>query len=46
MQTIGNVNDGMPGYKKINGNASTIVSDLQTAIKKILQDGVQVSLIQ
>jgi hypothetical protein len=46
MQTIGNVNDGMPAYKTINGSASTIVSDLQTAIATILQDGVQVSLIQ
>ncbi len=46
MQTIGNVNDGMPSYKIINGNASTIISNLQTAIKTILQDGVQVSLIQ
>jgi len=46
MQTIGNVNDNMPSYKVINGNAATIVSDLQTAIAKILQDGVQVSLIQ
>jgi Flp pilus assembly protein TadG len=46
MQTIGNVNDGMPAYKQINGNSATIVSNLQTAIGKILQDGVQVSLIQ
>jgi hypothetical protein len=46
MQQIGNVNDGMPSYKVVNGNASTIVTNLQTAIAKILQDGVQVSLIQ
>ncbi len=46
MQQIGNVNDGMPSYKIINGDASTVISDLQAAIKKILQDGVQVSLIQ
>jgi hypothetical protein len=36
----------MPSYKIINGNTATIISDLQTAIAKILQDGVQVSLIQ
>ena len=42
----GNVTDGMPSYKQINGNQSTIVANLQTAIAKILQDGVQVSLIQ
>ena len=46
MQTTGNVTDNMPSYKIINGNATTVVSDLQTAIAKILQDGVQVSLIQ
>ncbi len=46
MQQIGNVNDGMPSYKLINGNQNTIVSDLQTAIRTILQSGVQVSLIQ
>lgn len=46
MQTIGNVNDGMPSYKQINGNSATIISDLQTAIAKILQDGVQINLIQ
>ncbi len=46
MQTTGNVTDNMPSYKIINGNSSTVVSDLQTAIAKILQDGVQVSLIQ
>ena len=46
MQQIGNVNDGMPSYKIINGNSATIISNLQTAIDKILEDGVQVSLIQ
>ncbi len=46
MQTLGNVTDNMPSYKIINGNSATIISDLQTAIKTILQDGVQVSLIQ
>lgn len=46
MQTYGNVTDNMPSYKIINGNEATIISNLQTAIEKILQDGVQVSLIQ
>ncbi len=46
MQTAGNVTDNMPSYKIINGNSSTVVTNLQTAIAKILQDGVQVSLIQ
>jgi hypothetical protein len=46
MQTIGNVNDGMPSYKIINGPENTVVTNLQTAISKILQTGVQVSLIQ
>jgi hypothetical protein len=46
MQTIGNVNDGMPSYKIINGNAATIISSLQTAIDTILKAGIQVSLIQ
>ncbi len=46
MQTAGNVTDNMPSYKIIDGDAASVVSDLQTAIAKILQDGVQVSLIQ
>jgi hypothetical protein len=46
MQTIGNVTDGMPSYKIINGNSATIIANLQTAIDTILEDGVQVSLIQ
>ena len=50
MQTAGNVTDGppntLPSYKIINGNASTYASSLQQAFAKILQDGVQVSLIQ
>ena len=50
MQQDGNVFDdsggSLPGYKIIDGSASTIVSNLQTAIKTILQNGVQVSLIQ
>ncbi len=46
MQTTGNVNDGMPSYKIINGNQATVISNLQQAFTKILQTGVQVSLIQ
>lgn len=46
MQTIGNVNDGMPSYKIVDGTETEIITKLQTAIAKILQDGVQVSLIQ
>ena len=46
MQTIGNVTDGMPGYKIIYGDQSSIVTDLQQAFTKILQSGVQIALIQ
>ncbi len=46
MQTLGNVTDGMPSYKIIYGNQSSIVSGLQQAFTQILQSGVQVSLIQ
>ena len=46
MQTTGNVTDGMPGYKIIYGTENTVINNLQTAFTKILQDGVQVSLIQ
>ena len=46
MQTIGNVTDGMPSYKIIYGDQRTVVSNLQQAFTKILQSGVQVSLIQ
>jgi len=46
MQTACHVTDNMPSYKVITGNTSTYVTSLQTAIAKILQDGVQVSLIQ
>ncbi len=46
MQQIGNVTDGMPGYKIIYGDQASIVSDLQQAFTKILQSGVQISLIQ
>ena len=49
MQTAGNVFDGpantLPSYKILT-NASTYVTNLQQAFAKILQDGVQVSLIQ
>ena len=43
---VAGVTDGMPGYKIIYGDQATIVSDLQQAFTKILQSGVQVSLIQ
>jgi len=46
MQTRGNVTDGMPSYKLAYGSESQIVSRLQEAFTKILQSGVQVSLIQ
>jgi hypothetical protein len=46
MQTIGSVTDGMPSYKIIYGNESTIVASLQHAFTQILQSGVQVSLIE
>lgn len=46
MQTIGNVTDGMPSYKIIYGTEAAVIADLQEAFTKILQDGVQVSLIQ
>ena len=46
MQTIGNVNDGMPSYKIIYGNQNTIVTNLQQAFTNILESTVPVSLIQ
>lgn len=46
MQTIGNVTDGMPSYKLIYGDQSTIISDLQQAFTNILESTVPVSLIQ
>jgi Flp pilus assembly protein TadG len=46
MQTIGNVTDGMPSYKIIYGTEASVIANLQQAFTKILQDGVQVSLIQ
>jgi Flp pilus assembly protein TadG len=46
MQQACNVNDNMPSWKIINGSATTVISDLQTAIQTILQSGVEVSLIQ
>lgn len=36
----------MPSYKTIYGNESTVINNLQQAFTKIMQDGVQVSLIQ
>lgn len=46
MQTLGNVTDGMPSYKLAYGTESEIVTKLQEAFTKILQSGIQVSLIQ
>lgn len=46
MEVIGNVNDGMPSYKIIDGTQAQVVSDLQQAFTIILQSGVQVALIQ
>jgi Flp pilus assembly protein TadG len=46
MQTIGNVNDGMPSYKIIYGDQTTIVNNLQQAFTQILESTVPVSLIQ
>jgi Flp pilus assembly protein TadG len=46
MQQIGNVNDGMPGYKIIYGSESQVIADLQQAFQKIMVDGIQVTLIQ
>lgn len=46
MQTIGNVNDGMPSYKIIYGDQSTVINDLQQAFTNILESTVPVSLIQ
>lgn len=46
MQTYGNVTDGMPGYKIVYGNQTTIVNDLQQAFTTILESTVPVSLIQ
>ncbi|HET6878907.1 MAG TPA: hypothetical protein VFI31_02055, partial [Pirellulales bacterium] len=46
MQTIGNVTDGMPSYKIVYGDQSTIVNNLQQAFTNILESTVPVSLIQ
>jgi len=46
MQTLGNVTDGMPAYKLVYGTEAQVVSKLQEAFTKILQSGIQVSLIQ
>lgn len=45
MQIRGNITDGMPGYKIINGSEASVVADLQQAFTQILQSGVQISLI-
>ncbi len=46
MQQIGSVTDGMPSYKIIYGTDAEVASRLQQAFTKILQSGVQVSLIE
>jgi hypothetical protein len=46
MQTLGNVTDGMPSYKIIDGTQSQVIADLEQAFTIILQSGVQVALIQ
>ena len=46
MQVIGNVNDGMPSYKLVYGNETTMINNMQQAFTKILQNGIQISLIQ
>ncbi|MGD9646207.1 MAG: pilus assembly protein TadG-related protein [Pirellulales bacterium] len=45
MQVIGNVNDGMPSYKLVYGTESTMINNMQQAFTKILQNGIQISLI-
>jgi Flp pilus assembly protein TadG len=46
MQLAGNVSDGMPDYKVIYGSQSDVITKLQKAFQKIMQDGIQVTLIQ
>ena len=47
MQILGNVTDGMPSYKIIDGTQTQVVNRFGTSIyDQILQSGVQVSLIQ
>ena len=46
MQIAGNVTDGMPDYKIIYGSQSDVITKLQKAFQKIMQDGIQVTLIQ
>lgn len=46
MQTISGITDNMPSYKVIYGTESQVTSALEQAFTKILQSGVQVSLIQ
>jgi hypothetical protein len=45
MQILGNVTDGMPAYKIVYGTETDVVDKLQQAFTKILQDGVQVSIL-
>ncbi len=46
MQQIGNVNDGMPDYKIVYGTQDSVIADLQQAFRKIMVDGIQITLIQ
>jgi hypothetical protein len=51
MQTIGNtqpstLSGDLPTYKKITGDSTTRINNLQTAFSTILQDGLQMSLIK
>jgi Flp pilus assembly protein TadG len=46
MQQIGNANDGMPDYKIVYGTESSVIADLQQAFRKIMVDGIQITLIQ
>ena len=46
MQQIGNVNDGMPDYKIVYGTEAAVIADLQQAFRKIMVDGIQITLIQ
>jgi hypothetical protein len=46
MQQIGNVDDGMPDYKIVYGTQDSVIADLQQAFRKIMVDGIQITLIQ
>lgn len=46
MQTLSGVTDGMPSYKIVYGTEAAVVAKLQEAFTRIMQSGVQISLIQ